>query len=83
MAAPDSATLPRDCSPFLVLFRELPYVHSYSPLSLTSVTILSKYACAKVSLFSSLMHLQGTKLFLFSCSDTLILLAFVLSLDSS
>lgn len=84
--ASDSSMFSKDFSPFLVLFQN--YVGCcqhpqsflfYHPFNVYTV---QSQSMDKSSLLSSMYH-QGIRLFLFSCTDVLIMLAFVLRLDSS
>lgn len=84
--ASNSSMFSKDFSPFLVLFQN--YVGCcqhpqsflfYHPFNVYTV---QSQSMDKSSLLSSMYH-QGIRLFLFSCTDVLIMLAFVLRLDSS
>lgn len=86
--ASNSSMFSKDFSPFLVSFQKVYYVGPcqhpqsflfYHPFNVYTV---QSQSVGKSSLLSS-MYRQEIRLFLFSCTDILIMLAFVLRLDSS
>lgn len=78
-----------DCSPFLDLFHKLhgisfcQHPQSFFTYHPSMYMLVKSQSMGKGESSSSLMHHQGIKLFLSSCTDILTVSGFVLRLDSS